>query len=89
MSELVHLDLQIDPEEKDIVARAAVSLGTTMAAVVHTAVNEKARDLLDRESRITMSANDFREFSAALNGDFTPNEALKKAMGAASKVNRA
>ena len=89
MSALARLDIKLDADEKDIVSRAAALVGTTMAAFVRTAVNEKARDLLDRESRITMSTHDFREFHAALNGEFSPNEALKKAMSAARKVHRA
>ena len=65
-------DLKMDVEERDVVSRAAALVGTTMAAFVRTAAKEKARELLDRESRITMSAQDFKEFTMALNGTFTP-----------------
>lgn len=55
-------------------------------AFVRPAAKEKTRDLLDQEPRITMTARDFDVFTQALNGAFEPNEALKKAMGAARKI---
>lgn len=89
MSAVARFDLQMDVEDKDVVARAAALMGVTMAAFVRTAAKEKARELIDRESRITMSAQDFKAFTHALNGAFTPNVALQNAMKAARKVKRA
>lgn len=89
MSSVARFDLKMDVEEKDIVSRAAALAGTTMAAFVRTAAKEKARELLDRESRITMSAHDFQAFTMALNGAFTPNDALQHALSVAQKVKRA
>ena len=89
MSAVARFDLKMDVEEKDVVSRAAALVGTTMAAFVRTAAKEKARELLDRESRITMSAHDFQAFTIALNGAFTPNVALQNALSAAQKVKRA
>ncbi len=89
MSAAARFDLKMDVEEKDVVSRAAALVGTTMAAFVRTAAKEKARELLDRESRITMTAQDFQTFTTALNSAFTPNAALKNAMNAAREVNRA
>lgn len=89
MSAVARFDLKMDVEEKDMVSRAAALAGTTMAAFVRTAAKEKARELLDRESRITMSAHDFQAFTMALNGTFTPNVALKNALSVARKVKRA
>jgi uncharacterized protein (DUF1778 family) len=86
MSAIARFDLKMNVEEKDVVSRAAALVGTTMAAFVRTAAKEKARELLDRESRITMSAQDFQAFTMALNGEFTPNAALQNAMNAARKV---
>jgi uncharacterized protein (DUF1778 family) len=82
-------DLKMDAEEKDVVSRAAALMGTTMAAFVRTAAKEKARELLDRESRITMTARDFQAFTAALDEAFMPNAALQNAMSTARKVKRA
>jgi uncharacterized protein (DUF1778 family) len=89
MSAVARFDLKMDVEEKDVVSRAAALVGTTMAAFVRTAAKEKARELLDRESRITMSAQDFQAFTMALNGTFTPNVALQNALNVARKVRRA
>jgi uncharacterized protein (DUF1778 family) len=89
MPTVVRFDLKMDAEEKDIVSRAAALMGTTMAAFVRAAAKEKARELLDRESRITMTVQDFQAFTAALNGTFTPNAALQNAMNAAREIKRA
>ena len=83
-------DLKMDPGEKLAVARAAALMGTTMAGFVRAAAKEKARELLDRESRLTMSERDFSTFVDAINGAFAPNSALKSALaGARRKVRRA
>lgn len=89
MSAVARFDLKMDVEEKDIVSRAAALMGTTMAAFVRTAAKEKAHELLDKESRITMTTQDFAAFTAALDGAFTPNAALQKAMTAARGIKRA
>jgi uncharacterized protein (DUF1778 family) len=89
MSTLARFDLKMDVEEKDVVSRAAALMGTTMAAFVRTAAKEKAHELLDRESRITMTAQDFQAFTTALNEAFMPNAALKNAMRTARGVRRA
>lgn len=89
MSAVARFDLKMDVEEKDVISRASVLVGTTMAAFVRTAAKEKARELLDRESRITMSAEDFKAFTTALNGAFTPNVALQNALSSARKIKRA
>ncbi len=73
----------MNADEKELVSRAAVLMGTTMAA------KEKARELLDRESRIAMTAQDFQAFATALNGAFMPNAALQNAMATAREVRRA
>ena len=88
MNTLARFDLKIDAEEKDILARAAVLMGTTMAGFVRAAAKEKAKELLDRESRITFSERDFCAFANALEGAFKPNAALKHAVTAARKVKR-
>ena len=89
MSAVARFDLKMDAEEKDVISRAAALVGTTMAAFVRSAAKEKARELLDRESHITMSAQDFHAFTMALNGTFTPNVALQNALNVAQKVRRA
>ena len=89
MSAIARFDLQMDVEDKDVVARAAALMGVTMAAFVRTAAKEKAQELIERDARVTMSAKDFKAFTYALNGAFTPNAALQNAMKGAQKVKRA
>ena len=88
MNAVARFDLKMDAAEKAIVSRAAALMGTTMAAFVRSAAKEKAQELLDRESRITMSVQDFQAFTDALSGKFTPNTALQNAMNAAAQVKR-
>lgn len=89
MTAVARFDLKMDAAEKDIVSRAASLMGTTMAGFVRAAVKEKALALLDRDARVTLSQNDFAQFSIAIQGAFTPNTALNSALTAAGKVKRA
>ncbi len=89
MTVTARFDLKLDADDKDILARAASLMGTTMAGFVRSAAKEKAQTLLEQESRVTLSKRDFLAFSAAINGAFAPNPALRGALKAASKVKRA
>jgi uncharacterized protein (DUF1778 family) len=80
MTATARFDLKLDAADKDMLARAAALMGTTMAGFVRAAAKEKALALLDREARVTLSSADFAAFSAAINGAFAPNAALRKAM---------
>jgi len=83
-------DLKMDAEEKRVVSKAAALMGTTMAGFVRSAAKEKAKELLDRESRVTLSQRDFGAFARALDSAFKPNRALKQALSEARrKVRRA
>ena len=86
---IARLDLTLDTADKDIVARGTALMGTTMAAFVRAAAKEKAQQLIDRETRIEMSAHDFDAFAAALNQPWQPNAALQRALQAADAVKRA
>lgn len=85
-------DLKIDAAEKDLVARAAALMGTTMAGFVRMAAKEKAVSLLEQESRVMMTNRDFDAFATAINGAFTtgfaPNTALESALAQARRVKR-
>ncbi|MEI8363263.1 MAG: DUF1778 domain-containing protein [Betaproteobacteria bacterium] len=96
------IDIELEQFKADLLASARelnsgkVSRSTlveipsvAVSAFVRTAAKEKARELLDLESRITMTAQDSQSFITALNGAFMPNSALQKAMDAAHEVNRA
>lgn len=85
MTTATHFDLKMNAEEKDTIARAAALMGTTMAGFVRAAAKEKAQALLDREARITLSQRDFAAFATALDSAFSPNPALKDALGQARR----
>lgn len=76
-------DLKLDAADKAVLARASALMGTTMAGFVRAAAKEKALTLLEREARITLSADDFATFAAAVNGAFAPNPALQSAIAEA------
>ena len=80
MTATARFDLKLDANDKDVLARAAALMGTTMAGFVRAAAKEKALALLDREARVTLSSADFAAFSVAINGAFAPNAALRKAL---------
>jgi uncharacterized protein (DUF1778 family) len=88
MTATARFDLKLDANDKDVLARAAALMGTTMAGFVRAAAKEKALALLDREARVTLSATDFAAFSTAVNGAFSPNEALRNAMKDAARTVR-
>jgi uncharacterized protein (DUF1778 family) len=85
-------DLKIDAAEKELVARAAALMGTTMAGFVRMAAKEKAVALLEQKSRVVMTSRDFDAFNSALNDafatGFAPNPALTSALAQAERVKR-
>lgn len=89
MTIAARFDLKLDAQDKDLLARAASLMGTTMAGFVRSAAKEKAQALLERESRVLLSQQDFLAFNAAVQGAFAPNPALQAAVVVASKVKRA
>jgi uncharacterized protein (DUF1778 family) len=83
MTSRARFDLTMDAAEKEIVARAAALMGSTMAGFVRAAAKEKALLLLDRDSRVTLSRRDFAVFSRALDSAFAPNRKLAAALAQA------
>ena len=43
-------------------------------------LTEKERQILDKETQLSLIEKDFAKFTQALRGGFKPNEALKRAM---------
>jgi uncharacterized protein (DUF1778 family) len=90
MSAPARFDLKLDKDDKDLFSQAATLMGTTMAGFVRIAAKEKARSIIDQESRLTLSMSDFQSFCDALDNAFTPNEALQEALDKAHEsVSRA
>lgn len=80
MTVAARFDLKMDADEKAVVAKAAALMGTTMAGFVRAAAKEKAQELLERETRLTLTARDFRDFTSALDSAFSPSPTLKQAL---------
>jgi len=80
VSTVARFDLKLNQEDKNVFAQAAALMGTTMAGFVRAAAKEKAYELLDRESRITLTPENFRAFVESLDAAFAPNPALKDAL---------
>jgi uncharacterized protein (DUF1778 family) len=86
MSASARFDLKLDKDDKDLFSQAATLMGTTMAGFVRAAAKEKARLVIDQESRLTLSKLDFRSFNDALENAFAPNDALQEALDEARKT---
>jgi len=86
---LARFDLKIGHEEKEAVSHAATLMGTTMAAFIRLAATEKAREIIDKESQVRMTARDFQDFVTALDSPPPFNANLQNALIAAQEVRRA
>ncbi|WP_108648099.1 DUF1778 domain-containing protein [Polynucleobacter rarus] len=86
MNENKRFDLLIEANEKAAILYASKLTGTSMANFVRSAAKEKAQQIIDKESRLSLSQQDFEKFSKALNHGFTPNEALKNAIAKAGNL---
>lgn len=82
------LDLRLETGEKDRIVKAAALRGMAVSAFVRDAVLREADVAIAAESVATLSEQESRRFLAALDDQFRPNERLKKAMDAASRVAR-
>lgn len=80
------LDLRLESREKDRIAKAAALRGMAVSAFVRDAVLREADAAIAADSIGTLSEQESRRFLAALDDQFHPNERLKKAMDAASRL---
>jgi len=81
-------DLKLDKDDKELFAEAAFLMGTSMAGFLRAAAKEKARSIIDEESKLTLTRRDFKAFGAALDRAFTPNEPLQEALDSARQTVR-
>lgn len=86
MTTTVRFDLKLKEEEKELFAQAAELMGTTTAGFMRAAAKEKARALVEQETRVRLSARDLEQLAAALDAPFRPNEALMGALKSADQV---
>jgi uncharacterized protein (DUF1778 family) len=81
-------DLKLDKDDKELFSEAAALMGTSMASFVRAAAKEKARSLIDREVRVTLSRRDFQALNVALDQAYSPNKPLQEALKTARKTVR-
>lgn len=88
MAAPARFDLKLDKEDKELFSEAAALMGTSMADFVRAAAKEKARSIIEQESRLTLSRRDFHAFSMALDRAFSPNKPMQEALDTARKTAR-
>jgi len=88
MTTLARFDLKLDKNDKELFSQAASLMGTSMAGFVRAAAKEKARSLIDQESRLSLSRHDFNAFNKALDESFAPNKPMQEALDSASQTVR-
>jgi uncharacterized protein (DUF1778 family) len=88
MATPARFDLKLDQDEKELFSQAANLMGTSMAGFVRAAAKEKARTLIEQESRLMLSRRDFAVFSKALDQAFAPNQPLQEALDTARQTVR-
>jgi uncharacterized protein (DUF1778 family) len=79
-------DLTLDSNDKQVLSQAAAISGQTLASFVREAALSRSREIIEQQTRITMSRSDFAALTSALNSVFTPNTALQGALEAAKGV---
>lgn len=82
------LDLRLGAGDKDRIAQAAALRGVAVSAFVRDAVLREADSTIAAQSVVTLSQQESRAFLAALDAPFHPNERLRQAMDAASRITR-
>ncbi len=80
------IDLRLESREKERIAKAAALRGMAVSAFIRDAVLREADTTIAAESVATLSEQESRRFLAALDDRFRPNDRLKRAMQAASRL---
>ncbi|BDW10878.1 hypothetical protein PSHI8_09600 [Polynucleobacter sp. SHI8] len=86
MKNTQRFEMVLNSSDKNAISLAAELAGTSMANFVRSAAKEKARQMIDQETRLSLNEDDFTKFAKALNGGFKPNKALKRAMEKAGNL---
>lgn len=84
MSSAARLDLRMTQEDKSRIARAAQLRGMPVSAFVRDAVMREAEQVMASELSVMLSAEESRQFLAALDAPFQPNARLQRALARAT-----
>ncbi len=80
MSETIErFDIRLPANAKQILMQAAEISGNTLTGLVLNAALDKARDILQSHRHFILNAEEWRQFTDALDNPPEPNEALQKA----------
>jgi uncharacterized protein (DUF1778 family) len=82
------LNLRLESREKDRIAKAAALRGMAVSAFVRDAALREADTTIVAASVAMPSEQESRRFLDALDDQFRPNDRLKRAMEAASRLAR-
>lgn len=79
-SEQERIDLRTSPEIKELIVRAASTVGMSLSAFLLGAGQERARQVLAEQEMITLSPRDWQAFADALDNADQPKPKLAAAM---------
>jgi len=74
------IDLRTSPEIKELIVRAASTVGMSLSAFLLGAAQERARQVLAEHETITLGPRDWRAFAEALDNADQPKPKLAAAM---------
>lgn len=74
------IDLRTSPEIKDLIVRAASSVGMTVSAFLLGAAQERAKKILAEKEMVTLTSRDWRVFAKALDNTEKARPKLAAAM---------
>ena len=74
------INLRASAAAKEVIERAAASLGTTVSAFMVQSAYDAAQRLVSQQELLSVSAEDFAAFARALARPASPSAALKRLM---------
>ncbi len=74
------LDLRTSAEIKELIVRAASTVGLSVSAFLLDAAQERARQVLAEQETLTLTARDWQAFAQALDHSEKPRPKLAAAM---------
>ena len=74
------IDLRTSPEIKELIVRAASTLGMSVSAFLLGSAQERARQVLGQTEMLTLSASDWNAFATALDNTDKPRPNLSAAI---------
>ena len=74
------IDLRTSPEIKELIVRAASSVGMSVSAFLLGTAQERAKQILAEKEMITLTSRDWNAFAKALDNAEKPRPKLSAAM---------